>query len=422
MVLHEQPALAKIREVKWDNVRDKVVECNPELATLIDDLDANLKDEPLFLVTYDYGSIIVNAGHFQLPKTDDPAIKDKCAASIDQPIPLALVLSKSVEVYFDPDPVRSHVVPLRVFSPGELFGVFEAADRLCTLQTPNWTWMVSAGARSVHVLMSWKEAPLQRALTDQLRTPGERPDVFANVLERADEDSWPILKRIANRQEPGWSVMLLLLPKRWTSNFGSTTPSLLTLHNRLLKISWQQSAYLRGFSALDARLDFMRHEVPNYVEWDLMLSHIKQMIAISQGEAPAFAACTSSGNSQGPFQACQSWLMDRDQIPCKLRHYPVILQPVHLDANHCSSAYYSLSAPSMLAPTEATKPRRSWAAFRDSLRDLSQTTAWERLNLRFEIQPSDIFPPDIGQARLSRKHPFLLAYVKLSHRDHRCAR
>jgi hypothetical protein len=172
--------------------------------------------------------------------------------------------------------------------------------------------------------------------------------------------------------------------------------------------------------------------------WSIMLVHIKQMIAVGLGEAPAFSRFEQGQTNQGPFKACQDLLITLNPDG----HYPVIMQPSHLN-DQISSVYYSLSSPSLFAPrVDAPK---SWSKLMSSLLDLYDGPTWRQmrktLSLSFELHipveeeveeigtpvdsednsvkkpprfASELWPEGIAESRMVKNHDFIYAFVKIS--------
>jgi hypothetical protein len=412
----------ELERVTWNEIKGEVAKHEqPEVQLLVEaveDLSPHLKAEPLFLATYNYGSVIVGKDGFQAPDCgkDKEDLIGACKESVALPIPLALVMSESVEVYLAADDMRKHVVPLRVLFPGELFGVFEAVDQMCGKLVSNPVWHVSAGPRSVQILMNWggrnelvKEALVHR---DALDIKHADRGAFDAIFEAAKLDAWPLLKMVAPQsKEPDWAAKLLLLPKRWICD---DAPASFRLHNIVLRTSWRQSSFLRSFSAQDSALASMRDGLGAHS--DFLLPHVRQIIAISQRETPAFRRA----DDDGVLGACREWLTTVLRKK-NLWNVPVIVHPFHLSERH--TTYYSLSVQSLLAPPD--EKERGWPAITEKLKILRTSNEWKaatknlKHGFKFVTQDekdfgTELWPKTTAKDKLVVKHPFLKSCVKLT--------
>jgi len=139
----------RVKQVNWQDVREEVMRADANLAGTFSDSHVFKSPacgslEPgafLYRAEYEYGSLIVNQGKFVPPACDQgedcATCKNLKAATENSPIPLAVILENSVEVFLDSwtkeDPRHS---PLRLIPAGEMFGTFETLDLLLGIPSP----------------------------------------------------------------------------------------------------------------------------------------------------------------------------------------------------------------------------------------------------------------------------------------------
>jgi hypothetical protein len=367
-----------IRKVTWEDIEAPVSQANPELAKLLSDVrrDPGGSSElpPLFVMCYPYGSMIVKAGEFQsLSAPSSSATPDEVAyrqafGERASQIPVSVVLNdRCVEVFVEVREAQSgrrRIVPMRVLFRGGVFGVFEVLDQLASGIVRRPPWSVSAGARSAHVLLPFtkdQNRAIQAAHERKLRlSPPE--------WQGLKYDSWPLLRELAHTHAPDWSVELLVVPFGWVSDGSRASVS---LQNYLYRLGWDQSRYLRGVSMLEADLQRALAEFQD--DWGIKLSHVdlchlKQMVAISQGEAVAFAPTWHTLSSNGPFDVCQR-VLSGSVAP----DLPALAEPVYLGKSG-DRGYYSVSLSTIPQPTPE-RPRGWLSNFLEPFHRLWQADA-----------------------------------------------
>ncbi len=141
----------------WQDIRHAVKQTNPELGAIIDELSPD-KNYRLIKCKYKYGDYIVDEGKPVLPtenglKTlDELLLESKSAHDLKgltySQIPLLLLLHNTAEVF---TASNGRIIPLNLFFPGSLLGLFETVDYLFN-RPSNAKWCVSSGSRSILML------------------------------------------------------------------------------------------------------------------------------------------------------------------------------------------------------------------------------------------------------------------------------
>lgn len=307
-----------------------------------------------FVATYSYGSTIVERGQFCTPCgnaecADCAALASDCEYSR---IPLGILLSNSIEVHLEPDKPEKgagaseeaelYTVPQRMLSVGEPFGVFETLQVILGEPEARAPWSVSAGARSVWVL-----APLG----DQ-----RMPQVLGEIVNEEIEWNWfhmhwSLIAQAMRRSD--WGVQIAFLPRQIVDLLTSDDASTKLLFEFLLETGWQQSAALRRMATIESglRQKFLDHPAKS-VSCDFdelyLFATICHLLAIGRGDAPAFEPAGAARAEYGPFKAFEAQLHAALKIIRRKKeaHYPVVLQPVHLNAKG-DRGLYSFRCPSL---------------------------------------------------------------------------
>jgi hypothetical protein len=307
-----------------------------------------------FVATYPYGATIVKRGQFQTPCAvadcaDCAALARDCEYS---PIPLGLLLSNSIEVHLEPKEAEKsagareeadrYTVPQRMLSVGETFGVFETLQAILGEAESRAPWSVSAGARSVWVL-----APLG----DQ-RMPQELGEIVNEDIDWTwSQMHWSLIAQAMRRSD--WNVEIAFLPRQIVELLTKDDVSTKLLFEFLLETGWQQSAALRRMATIESglRQTFLDQSAkrPSCDFEELYLfATICHLLAIGRGDAPAFEPAGAAKTEYGPFTGFEKQLHAalKGIRRKKEAHYPVVLQPVHLNAKG-DRGLYSFRCPSL---------------------------------------------------------------------------
>src|SRR5207302_10084921 len=128
----------------WKDVCQSVEQLNPQLAKIINSISLKTHHK-LIKATYSFGDLIIKEGRLCLPIENE-----KLYTQLNySPIPLALLLNKSAEVFIENS--ANPPLPLNILHPGDFFGTFETVNFMMNKQSSP-VWNVSAGARSTFML------------------------------------------------------------------------------------------------------------------------------------------------------------------------------------------------------------------------------------------------------------------------------
>lgn len=339
-----------IREGSWEDFRDTVKAVEPDLFSIIEKISPEKKYK-LYEVTYLYGERITDLGTICLPdsngrpvRLDDISLPEEYRQQLSYgPTPLILQLTNGSEVFVD---TGERIVPLNVFTPGDLYGLFEAIVPLTDCPfTPCWS--VTAGARSVFMGAKVSDTIGHKRLRAEYGVNPTPPKILA--------DQWDIFRTIANRSNPDspWACKILIFSKNWfekrDDNLGWTL-----FHNYLLTKSWVQSKYMRSRSDLSIMWEAFASAVRdrNLKPNPYILSNIMHNVFLANGTTPGFQAVSAS-ELLLPAQAIE---YAYENVYSLKEYAPIILHPWRLGAmGSYNPIYYSFSHPTMIEGTPAIR-------------------------------------------------------------------
>lgn len=330
--------------VDWKTIRQDVIRVNPKLTQIIDNLNPN-DHFPLYKVHYPFGSKILDHGKFCLPNFNmklpplplnhypSPSfLKEQLAY---RALPMGVVLTKSVELGFE---TPQRIIPIRIFSEGQLLGVQEALDPKFS-SFSHCHWSMTAGARSLFMLPKISEAlghkRLRREFNLRLPTP------------KSLTQQWHIFKEIANHPHfpTQWACEILLFSYKWIEQLQSNT-SWQPLREYCYQEVLNKSIYWRYITLLN----FLWQEFAAELKYKNIrcgshqLETLKHLVTAGSGTLPLFKSASLSDEA-GPIQTLQSIYIDL----YGLNYYPTMMCPHHFSANNPESiAYYSLSEPTLV--------------------------------------------------------------------------
>jgi hypothetical protein len=361
-----------LEELTWKQAREEVKQIAPELADIIDRISPN-DNYKLIKATYAYGHLIVNDGILCLPDSQGKVLpintlskSSPIAAKLAySPIPLFLTLEKANEVFVD---TGTRIIPLNLFKPGSLLGLFESADYLFNFESkPNWS--VSAGVRSIIMLAKITESSGLRRLRSEFKLPASLR--LNNLADHAH-----VFNAIARHPnfKQAWQSKVLFFTQEWFDNHHND-PDWLALHRHFFKHTWQQAKFAisrielsLGWETFVDAISSRKLKPTPYIA-----DQVKHVLSIAAGRSPGFRPSNSS-QLVAPTQGLQETFIDIYQ----LKHYfPTIMHPYTVGTEDNQPAYYSLLFSTVL---EGTPHNESSSTIMLDLREIKLLldTAFER--------------------------------------------
>jgi len=339
-----------MREGSWKDFREDVKKVNPELFNIIEKISPDDKYR-LIKVTYLYGEKITDLGTVCVPdmrgklaRLDDPQVSSKLKDQLGYcATPLIVQLTNASEVFVE---AKERTMPLNIFSPGDVYGLFETADLLSGSHMKP-CWSVTSGIRSVFFVAKISDAIGHKVLRDNYGVPSQPP--------RRLVDQWETLKIIGKRAnlEKPWVSEILIFTKDWFEK-KYNDPSWLYFHYHIMLKSWLQSANTR------AKLEYESLMWETYADFickmnlkpnPYIMDTIKHLLLVANGTALAFAPLNQNKIFLPVDVIEKAYVEDYG-----LKYAPIILGPTILNQHNTGSCiYYSLSYPTLLEGTPAIR-------------------------------------------------------------------
>lgn len=340
------PSTEKIKELHWKDARSHVKKVNEKLAKLIDQFGPN--DRYSFIkAQYAYGSSILKKGVLQLPSKEGnipfnhASIPCKIQKKLNySSVPVGLILTRSVEVFFE---TEERCMPSKFLETGSMFGLWESFDKTCPAFIQN-VWNLSAGARTLFLLPSISDAIYHGRLK---RKHGIQMYPPKNLLEH-----YKVFKELSNaaQLDSPWECEILFFIDKWLEDHEKNL-ACNRLHKLWLMEAWQQSYNCRNKMSYDVAWEEFSREIyrRNYKPRAHIINIIKHLLAIGEGVYPGFSP-VELGESAAPT----SMIMRAYAHDYLLKYHPFIMKPHHLrKKGEC--VYYSLSLPTQLEYTPQAK-------------------------------------------------------------------
>jgi len=339
-----------IREGSWIDFRDDVKKVDAELYEIIEQISPNQKYK-LIEATYLYGEKITDLGTICLPdkdgrlhRLDDSRLPDKYREELSYgPTPLILQLTNGSEVFLE---AGERIIPLNVFTPGDLYGLFEAIMPMtgCPIAP---CWSVTSGARSVFLGAKVTDAIGHKKLRAEYGVSSEPPKKLS--------DQWHIIKTIGYRSNLNspWTCKVLIFTKDWLEDRDDDI-GWLRFHKYLLKKSWIQSKNTRVKTEYSIMWESFASAIRarNLKPGPYIVDTIMHLLFLANRAVPGFKPADTSQLMLPSLAVEYAY-----QHIYQLKEYAaIVMQPYVLGARgDVSSAYYSISYPTLLEGTPAIR-------------------------------------------------------------------
>lgn len=328
-------------KVTWDEVKKNVQKINPELFKIIEQM--NCPRLPLYKVRYPYGAKIVDNGTFNWIKENgatEPLSSDRVSKEIQKDlsyhsIPLALVLHNASEVFIEED---NCIIPLRLLTPGTMFGVFEMLDPPQKGSSAAIT-NISAGTRSAFMLAKISDSIGHSKLLKALH--------LHSPLPRGLKDHGLIFSDICHHADyiTTWYNEILFFPSIWIEK--QENNGWLKFINYVQQIGWNQSQYWRNqtmFGWLGKALVAAILK-KNIRPRPYLIDTVKHLVFLSSGNIPGFKPAGLEELAI-PLKIIQDVYVNLYGLKA---HSPIIMVPHHYANKDLKDAiFYSLSYPTLL--------------------------------------------------------------------------
>jgi len=341
--------------IHWSNAREDIRKTNPDLFEVIDELSPSNKYR-LIRAKYCFGDLIVKNGELQLPSKEGQLLPvshpetNKSLRSLVNysSIPLTILMNKASEVFIvDNDTI----IPLKFFTPGEIFGTFEILNYLVSYRSaPHWN--VSAGSRSLFLLPKISDVIGFKKLRRRYDLKSDQPRFLA--------DHWNLFKQIAVHPEfdQPWQSEVIFFTKDWFSFSEKKDPCWQKFQLFLFKKGWTQSQQIFEKQELNLLYKIFIEKISerHLPSSPYLIDTLKHIFLICMGEGLAFQS-THSSDVMAPSQGLQNALLNSYGLK---KYSPTLMNAVAFSsALHKSPLYYSLIFPLITEGIADKKFRKS---------------------------------------------------------------
>ncbi len=340
-----------IKEIKLQGLEDKcsnLIQAANTSASVLGD-----KAE-VILAKYKFGSYIIKEKKFFLPDGNE----HEKYGLINDVVPICLVLDRQAEVYLNhkhTDSNKTIDLPrsLRLLQPGDLFGVFEVADRLTGLDFNREDWWVTAGVRTARLLYPMNNINVQQYLRDEIQPIDCAKDALTYGVNCLEDWTWHIMLGLSHKINTNWFTNIMIFPDQWF-----TVPSGLKFQCEIFKASWNQVRIdnirnLRRISISDSCEDpssdifqLLQHKNIRGYDGKQLLTLLDDVAnGRSLVHIPSFPdkdGCCPGGPFGKIIEMIEHRLV-KERRDAKNSILPIVLVPHYLSPNN--SGYVSLSRP-----------------------------------------------------------------------------
>lgn len=333
---------AHMEHVAWEDVRAAVKRVNPDIATIIDELDPPKDKFALYKAEYPFGTKIAHKRKLYLPTEEgdveeisSPNIPDSVKNNmVRRKMPTVMMLDNCSEAYFEmPDRIISAVV----MRPGSFLWLWEQLDQ-DVADIIAWSWSLVSGARSLYSIPKISDSHEHKKLQKKYGIKSQIP--------RNWSEQWEIFVDLANSQNftTEWHSTMLFFSDAWF-DAASKDPAWKDFSDYLFNTAWQDSQYWRYKNTFEIAWETFIYEViDRNIKPNLYLaSLVKQLILTGIGVLPCLTV--AEDDAVAPIKALQNVYLE-DYV---MRNYfPVFMQPHTFSFGDSMPSYYSLQYPNLL--------------------------------------------------------------------------
>lgn len=335
--------------LKWEDVRTSVKKVNPELAEIIDRINPD-KRYPLIKASYRFGDLIVKDGVTQLPDKNgtllpltDPSIRKNIKEQLSySAIPLFLTLKNANEVFINS---ASRAIPLNMFYPGSLLGLFESLDYMFGRASTS-KWCVSAGGRNLFTLPKINEISGFKRLKIAY-------DLDSKIQPRYLTDHWKIFHAITNHKnfEQPWHNEVIFFTKGWFTH--QKDWAWYSFKDYLCRNAWAQAQFAISKVSLNLAWEHFADAISsrNLRPTPYIADQVKHIMLMAAGRSVGFKSADDS-NQVAPTTGLQKAIIETYQLK---KYYPTIMHISSIEKDSNLPIYYSLSYPTLLEGSPQNK-------------------------------------------------------------------
>jgi len=328
-----------IQTTTWKKVRDRVAKVNPDLCSIIDQLNPSSTKYPLYEARYPFGVNSVAKGQLLLPNEQGRLVQLEASADkkMKQDLgynlgsnPVTLVLENSIEIYMA---MENHTIPAAFVPAGCLISLWHALDKQYNHQ-PAFIWNVSSGARSIFMLPKISVATKFEKLRNYFHLDIDMPHSLF------DHGKLFHALTLSPYFKDQWSSCLLYFSRSWFDHLHDKAWK--NFYEYLLKASWKATSYHRSEFIWNLAFSLIQ-KARNLKPDPYIADTIKHLFAMSVGAYPGFSPAID--NTAAPISTFQEIILEIYGLD---KYIPTIMQPAYFlpkDSKKTRPVYYSLDYP-----------------------------------------------------------------------------
>lgn len=336
-----------VDELNWNQARDMLVECNPELVSIIDEISPG-EQYKLYKARYPYGAKIVDKTEAYLPLTDGRTLSFNDAGlpkaiinnlSYNPAIsnPVGVIIKKCAEFYLSG---VDRLLPYTIMQPGHIFGLARILDFLDMQHNDSasgsahlsfFMWELVSGSRSTFMLPRVTDAINHNQLVKKYGLLADKPASL--------KDCWSVFKDIAFQQKCDWRSEFIYFSNTWFKKLED--PSWLKLYNYFLQSNRRAYAFWRNY--VSWQTTFSQVEQNKHMKYSAYaLETAKHLFAIASDSLPGFKPATD--DSSMPIDLITEAYIKGYGLS---DYWPIIIEPTHFDIASKQPVYYSINYPTL---------------------------------------------------------------------------
>lgn len=332
--------------VLWPEIKDKIIALSPDVGQVIEQYAE--KDRLKFVrARFPYGTHIEKVDELWF-HVDGKAVNYKSDAFpreikelLNYPwsgVPVSIMTHNTIESFIQ---LPSHIIPLRVITPGTIFSLNSIFDSNQVSHVMHNAYSSTSGARSLLMLPKISHAQYNERLQ---KTYHIDPKF---LCPKNFTQQWDLFNAIANSPDfdSEWYSEIIIFSQE-VIELLSNMPD---LKYNLFKRIWDYTAFARNQAMYDLVWSIFSENLPPSIRnTPFIIEAVKHLIKLSMREAPGFAPVMD--DSVGPVRA----LTDTFLNIYRIRYYlPVFMSPQYYDG--INPIYYSLHKHTFFHPI----PQRS---------------------------------------------------------------
>ncbi len=274
---------ASLEKVIWSQVRKDVHKVNPELATILDEINPG-EELPFYRAKYPFGVVILDKTQFYIPtpshtiaaleqNDDDVSHNLYCNGGI----PMGIVLDKSIELCISDETL----MPWILMQKGAIFGLWRKLDPSTGVSYHMTSWLLASGMTSGFILPRISDKISYKKL---IKARGLKRNMPDSLQEHSQ-----LLSKISSHPnfESSWHSELLFFSNLWLDKIENYSNLLIYFQRYVI----EKTAFWRNKVLFDHIWDSFAKilQKENIYVKPYIIDIVKHLIIVALGEMPGFS-------------------------------------------------------------------------------------------------------------------------------------